>query len=150
LPAPGNHAIAYAFPQLFFFMTHIQAAYLHHQLKRLMRHDAHRFLRPDWRRFMCFGQEDQLSIKSTTASIANTVPTSRECQEAIQMAGSGPVMGASEVDAKIRAFFQMLPLMASVQAPNTRRAGRVALLAESLSMVSKSSPLRRSNVVERS
>jgi hypothetical protein len=84
------------------------------------------------------------SIKSTTASIANTVPTSRECQEAIQMAGSGPVMGASEVDAKIRAFFQMLPLMASVQAPNTRRAGRVALLAESLSMVSKSSPLRRS------
>jgi len=41
-------------------MTHIHATYLHHQLKRLMRHDAHRFLRPDWRRFTCFGEENQL------------------------------------------------------------------------------------------
>src|SRR5262245_31250575 len=41
-------------------MTHIHAAYLHSQHKRFMRHDAYRYLRPDWRRFMCFGQEDQL------------------------------------------------------------------------------------------
>lgn len=60
------------------------------------------------------------------------------------MVGAGLMMGAFEVDAKIRAFFQMLPLMASVRAPNTHRAGRVALLAESLSMVSRSSPRRRS------
>jgi hypothetical protein len=59
------------------------------------------------------------------------------------MVGSG-LMGAFEADAKIRAFFPMLPLTASVQASNTRRAGRVALLAESLSMVSRSNPRRRS------
>jgi hypothetical protein len=41
-------------------MTLIHAAYLHHQLKRLMRHDSQRFLRPDWRRFTCSGQENQL------------------------------------------------------------------------------------------
>lgn len=41
-------------------MTHIHAAYLHNQRKRFMRHDAYRFLRPEWRRFMFYGQEDQL------------------------------------------------------------------------------------------
>lgn len=84
------------------------------------------------------------SISSMTASSENTVPTSRECQGAIQMVGGGQVMDALETDAKIRAFFPMLRPIASMQAPNTRRAGRVALLAESSSMVSRSSPHRRS------
>jgi hypothetical protein len=84
------------------------------------------------------------SISCMTASSENTVPTSRECQGAIQMVGSGQVMDALETDAKIRAFFPMLRLIASIQAPNTRRAGRVALLAELSSMVSGSSHHRRS------
>ena len=39
-------------------MTHVHPSYLERERKRFTRHDAHRFLRPDWRRFMCSGQYD--------------------------------------------------------------------------------------------
>src|SRR5262245_31250576 len=72
-------------------------------------------------------RKTNFSISSMSISSANTVLTSHAFLAVIQTVGSGRVMEA--IDAKIRAFFLILPLMALAWAANTLRAGRVALLA---------------------
>src|SRR5262245_7626479 len=94
---------------------------------------------------LCFtDRKTNFSISYMTVPNGNSVPTSHACLRAIQMVGSGQVMDAIEADAKIPAFFPMLPLMALARAANTHRAGRVALSAGSSSMGSRSNRRRRS------